>query len=218
MKTWRTPLGLGLAALLLMPIPWFKRTERSRSWGGISRVVVGRFLARPVNAPDLFHVDFKNFLYRIYPTPPADTGMSHKPLIATPLALPVVNGNYSQRVDGTPIEFQIYHLQGVLAPRAPGGKAVLTFGILFSGRRSRTCAGVVQEYAWQQGKLALLNQITYNCRGGGSAEFLATRQRLRINSAHYAMGDRLCCPSLNDRVDFVLDGLDAHATHIRLAQ
>lgn len=213
-----TPCWLMAMSLLLLPIPWFRHTEASRSWGGISRVVVNRLLVRDPRAKSLAQVDFRNFLYHLYPTPAADIGNSRTPLIPAGLRLQVEDGEYSHRNGDHPLDFRLYRTQLVKLPRAPGGVAELTFGILFHGRRSRTCAGVVQEYEWRTGKLALLDQFTYNCHGGGSAQFLAAKRQLRIKSAHYALGDQLCCPSLDDQVDFVLDGIRAQARNIQTTE
>ncbi len=207
----------GLALALSLPIPWFRKPERSRSWGGISRVVVNRALNRQVKVAQLAQVNFKDFLYRVYPTPASDIGISHGPLIAGPLSLPVTGGHYSLRQGDQSLNFQIYRTRLVPLPRAPGGMAALAFGILYQGEGSESCAGIVQEYDFARGKLILVEQFSYNCRGGGSAEYLPRQRRLHISSSHYALGDRLCCPSLSDQMDFELDGDRSRAKNVDLA-
>lgn len=174
---------------------------------------------QPVTSLDA--VDFHNFSLALYPTDTSgsDGMVPGDPSRGLPLLVTLAQGRYAG-TDATagPIEFDLIKSEVIRLPKAPGQMLDLVSGVLYSGSNKQNCTGVMQVFEKKGSQLVVTDQISYDCRGGGSAIYDADKRRLQIQSAHYAAGDKPCCPSLFDKVDFKMDGESMKATNIQLAQ
>jgi hypothetical protein len=179
-----------------------------RSFGKITLFHLDQPLSAAAPA-SLDALPVKSFTYSLYPTAgsgqdgmiPGDTQTG------APLMIPVAGGMYDHRNDpNNQLEFEISRGDVVTLPKAPGGKALLVYGALYSGANLESCTGVVQVLELKAGKLLLTDQISYDCRGGAAPEWNGDKRQLTVRSARYSLGDKPCCPSQYDSVVFKLDG------------
>ncbi len=144
-------------------------------------------------------VDFKNFNYLLF-LPSRDEGRS----IPAPVQVPVQNGSYGDDDSASPV-FDVVSTQVVKVPHVPGGERAIVVGDRYENGGSQRCTGVVQLFAMVAGRLVLTDELTYDCRGTVGAHYNPKKKRLTVLSAHYAAGDRPCCPTLADRLRLRLD-------------
>ena len=205
--------------LILALLAWGIRRPYARHWGGITHEGLEYVLPLAHPAAGIAQVPFANMPVYIYPTPRTRIGEGRGAWVRNALTLPLEDGSYSHDLNGKPVDFRLYRSQIISLPYAYGnGQAALNFGTLFYGRHTQACVGVVQLLEMRRGKLLLMDQFTYNCMGGGRVTYHPRQRSLHIHSPHYAAGDRLCCPSLDDRAHFSLDGRRAHSGGIKLVQ
>lgn len=203
------------------PLAALEAKNAAKTYGGITYLRLDTTLPAP--APPLAQIDFRNFTYYLYSTQatadPARAGIPphDDPGVVAPFAAPVAGGMYNRRNDAVdPFEFDVIKVEMADLPRAPEKQAAIVFGIFYAGAQVPVCTGVVQVLAHNQGKIELMDQFSFDCRGGMAANYLAAKHRLHIESSVYAGGDPRCCPSLADKVDFKLDGEKAKASVLEL--
>jgi hypothetical protein len=207
---------MAAAMMLLMGAPaWaqfglFQHTPSSgyKSFGRITSFV----LNAPLHAPavtSLSEFPLRNFTYALYPTDAIgiDGMVPGNSATGEPLLITVARGLYDNSQDKkNPIEFQVIKDTPAALPKAPGKSALLVYSVLYSGRNLANCTGIVQVMEMKHGQLMLAQQFSYDCRGGAGADWNAKKRQLTLRAARYAPGDKKCCPSEYDMVQFKLDG------------
>jgi hypothetical protein len=208
-------------AVALLSFAWAGDDGPLQNWGSITLFHLDVPMRTPQPVSSLEAVDFHNVSLALYPTDTSgsDGMIPGDPSKGLPLIVPLHQGVYAG-TDATagPIEFDLINSQVIRLPKAPGQKLGLVTGVLYSGSSKQNCTGVVQIFERKNNQLVVTDQISYDCRGGGSAIYDAHKRRLKIQSARYAAGDRPCCPSLFDKVDFKMNGESMKATNIHLQQ
>lgn len=205
---WRLVLSGLILVATLSAQKFFKRTpDMLKVYARVTVLHLQAQLAAPFT--DLHQFDARNFAYALYPTAAVGTNGMVPGDTATgaPMIINVRGGIYDHHMDATPVEFDITN--STLATRlehAPGQIAQVVFGVLYTGAASANCTGVIDVIEMNRGHLILQDQVTYDCRGGGSAEFDNDNHRLTVRSAHFAVGDQPCCPSTFDVVQLHLNG------------
>lgn len=198
------------AAVLLLAATAWAAAPTARDFGGIHFAAPNAVILAA--APPWSRVDFRNFTYQLFPTEAAlDLSKAGVPPLGptpeSPLAVPVRDGVYVAAAEGQPrVEFQILKTTLATLPRAPEKRAAIVFAILYVGALRPVCTGVVQVLEPDHGAIKLADQFTFDCRGGLSATYEASKRRLHIASARFAAGDPPCCPTLTDSADFKLEG------------
>lgn len=202
-------MGLSLAAWGQILPGWLQhKASDFRTYGKITEF----HLDVPLNAPALTRLDqfpLQQFTYPLYPTAGSgeDGMIPGNTQTGAPLMIPVVRGIYDHHDDPTnPIEFEVIKADPANLPKAPGGKALLVYSVLYTGDHIANCTGIVQVMELKGGQLVLTDQISYDCRGGAGAEWNPDKRQLTVRSARYSLGDKPCCPSVYDHVVFKLDG------------
>lgn len=173
----------------------------------------------PVQPPvtNLHTLPVKEFTYALYPT--AATGengmVPGNTASGVPMMLRVRGGSYDHHLDPNPIEFDVTNSEiATRLEHAPGQIALLVYGVLYTGAGSSNCTGVVDELELKKGHLILQDQISYDCRGGGNAEYDNGSHHLTVRSARYSAGDQPCCPSSFDVVELHLNGDTIRASDV----
>ena len=187
---------------------WLHKASDFRTFGQITAF----HLNAPLTSPPLARLaDFpaKNFTYALYAT--AESGASGmvpgNTQTGAPLMIPVVRGIYDHEANtANPMEFQIIKTDPAALPKAPGKSALLVYGVLYTGDHLADCTGVVQVIELNKGKLILADQFSYDCAGGAGAEWNQSKRQLTLRAAKYVPGDKPCCPTTYDFVNFKLDG------------
>ncbi len=205
-------LGAWLALPAWGQLGLFKHTKSSgfKSYGRITSFV----LNAPLHAPPLASLSqfpLQSFTYALYPTDALgiDGMVPGDSATGAPTMIPVVRGLYDHSQDEkNPFEFQVIKATPVELPKAPGKSALLVYSVLYTGKKLASCTGIVQVMELKQGRLMLAQQFSYDCRGGAGADWNAKKRQLTLRAARYAPGDRKCCPSEYDSVQFKLDGKD----------
>lgn len=208
-------------AVALLTVAWAGDDGPLQSWGSITRFHLDVPLRTPQPVTNLSTVDFQNFSLALYPTDSSGSNgmVPGDPSKGLPLLVPMQQGRYvgTNATTGA-IEFDLIKSELIRLPKAPGQTLAMVSGVLYSGSNKQNCTGVVQLFESSHNQLVITDQISYDCRGGGSAVYDAHKRRLKIQSARYAAGDKPCCPSLFDKVDFKMDGESMKATNIHLEQ
>ena len=214
-------LGVACVAIALLTIAWAGNDGPLQSWGSITRFHLDVPLRTPRPVTSLESLDFRNFSLALYTTDSSGSNgmVPGDPSKGVPLTVSLQQGIYAGN-DATagPIEFDLIRSEVIHLPKAPGQTLGLIYGVLYSGSSKQNCTGVVQVFELKNSQLLVTDQISYDCRGGGSAVYDAHKHRLKIQSARYAAGDRPCCPSLFDKADFKMDGEEMKVTNIHLQQ
>lgn len=185
-----------------------RKTSDFRTYGKITEF----HLDAPLHAPALASLDqfpLKQFTYPLYPTASSgeDGMIPGNTETGAPLMIPVAGGIYDRHDDPTdPMSFEVIQATPVDLPKAPGGKALLVYSVLYTGAQSANCTGIVEIMEIKKGQLLLTDQISYDCRGGAGADWNPKKNQLTVRSARYSLGDKPCCPSVYDHVVFKLDG------------
>jgi hypothetical protein len=187
---------------------WLHKASDFRTFGQITAF----HLDAPLTSPPLASLaDFpvKNFTYALYATAESGAGgmVPGNTQSGTPLMIPVARGLYDHETNtADPMEFQIIKADPAALPKAPGKSALLVYGVLYTGDQLANCTGVVQVIELNHGKLILADQFSYDCAGGAGAEWNQSKHVLTLRAAKYVPGDKPCCPTSYDFVDFKLDG------------
>lgn len=214
-------LWVACLAVACLTLAWAGNDGPLQSWGSITRFHLDVPLRTPQPVTSLNSVDFHNFSLALYPTDTSgsDGMVPGDPSKGLPLLVHLSDGRYTGKDDAAgPIEFDLIKSEVVQLPKAPGQTLGLVYGVLYSGSSKQNCTGVVQIFARQNNQLIVTDQISYDCRGGGSAVYDPHKRRLKIQSARYAAGDKPCCPSLFDKADFKMDGESLKVTNVHLEQ
>lgn len=219
-RRWWLAAGLALAAGLTAAA--WGAPPKPRQIGNITYWAIGEFMPAPNPAPPVTRIDFRNFTYRLFPTEaapdPEQAGIPAFNGAAQPLTAPVSDGHFDDRNNAqAPMELDIIRREVAVLPHAPHRHMVVIFAILYTGQNTPMCTGVVQTFATAKHRLRLMEQFTYDCRGGMNAEYVAKKHQIRIRSAVFAPGDRPCCPSLQDAVNFKVDGRQVKPSDVVLA-
>lgn len=215
-------MGLWLAvAGGLASAAWASR-PKPRQIGNITYWAEAKSMPAPNPAPPVTQIDFRNFTYRLFPTEaapdPEQAGIPAFDGEGQPLAVPVSDGHFDDRNNPqAPLELDIIRRDVAVLPHAPHHHMVVIFGILYTGQDTPMCTGVVQMFATAKKRLWLMAQFTYDCRGGMNAQYVAKKHQIQIRSAVFAPGDRPCCPSLQDAVNFKVDGRHVKPSDVVLA-
>lgn len=201
-------MGLTLAGGAQILTGWLHKSSDFRTFGRITAF----HLEAPLTSPPLASLaDFplKDFTYALYPTAESGAGgmVPGNTQTGTPMMITVTRGIYdhSHNTDN-PIEFQVIKADTAALPKAPGKSALLVYSVLYTGDQLANCTGIVQMLELKQGKLLLTDQFSYDCAGGAGAEWNQDKRQLTLRAANYAPGDKPCCPTRYDFVDFKLDG------------
>lgn len=214
-------LWVACVAVALLTIAWAGDGGPLQSWGSITRFHLDVPVRTPQPVNNLESLDFRNFSLALYPTDSSGSNgmIPGDPSKGVPLLVSLQQGIYAGTSDGAGlIEFDLIKSEVIHLPKAPGQTLGLVYGVLYSGSNKQNCTGVVQVFELKDNQLMVTDQISYDCRGGGSAVYDAHKHRLKIQSARYAAGDRPCCPSLFDKADFKMDGEEMKATNVHLQQ
>ncbi|MGH9536249.1 MAG: hypothetical protein ACRD2E_15480 [Terriglobales bacterium] len=195
---------------------------RLRRFGNITFLPLAQELAAPNPAPAVAQINFRDFTFRLYPTQdapdPGHSGIAPFAAAGQPLVLQVRGGHFDDRENAAaPLEFDIIRTSIATLPHVLNPQLAVVFGILYTGEDRPTCTGVVQTFATYQHRVWLMAQFTYNCQGGMNARYVARKHQLRIRSAVFAAGDRRCCPTLQDAVNFKMDGPRVKPSGVALA-
>jgi hypothetical protein len=206
-----------VAALLCAVPAWAQfglfhhdKSSGFKSFGHITSFVLNAPLHAP-NVESLAQFPLKNFTYALYPTDALgiDGMVPGNTVTGEPVLIPVVRGIYDNSQDKkNPIEFQVIKATPAALPKAPDKLALLVYSVLYSGEGLANCTGIVQVMEMDKGQLTLAQQFSYDCRGGAGADWNTKKRQLTLRAARYAPGDKKCCPSEYDMVEFKLDGKD----------
>jgi hypothetical protein len=193
-----------------------------RRIGNIAYEAVVRQMPAPNPAPPVAKINFRDFTYQLFPTQdtpdPSHAGVPPAATAGQPLTLPVRHGRFDDPENtSAPVEFDIIRVNLAVLPHAPDHHQMVVFGILYAGQDHPVCTGVVQTFETYHHRLWLMDQFTYSCQGGMNARYLPHQRQLRIRSSVAAPGDPPCCPSLQDAVNFKMDGRRVAASGINLA-
>lgn len=212
-------LGLALAAAAQIPFLSHHKAADFRIYGKMTVF----HLNEPLDAPapvSLTKFPLNNFTYTLYPTAPsgADGMVPGNTITGVPTQIEVARGIYDDHVTNrvNPMEFQVIKDELVHLPKAPGGRALLVYTVLYTGRRLQNCTGIVQMLERKQGKLNLADQFSYDCTGGAGANWNPKKRQLELRSADFVPGDKPCCPTLYDHVIFQLDGDSVQTKSVEL--
>lgn len=178
---------------------------KMKTYGGITLLPLGVYLPAPAPAPPLAQIDFRNFTYQLFAT--QATPDASRAGIPEQLEAPVVDGVYNHRnAAADPFEFDVLQVVQADLPHAPDHQAAIVIGTFYAGHGTPVCTGVAQLLERRDQRVEVMDQITFDCRGGLNAHYLEKKRRLRIVSAVFVAGDPHCCPSQSDTVDFKLGG------------
>ncbi len=189
-----------------------------KSYGRITSFLLNAPLHSPPLA-SLAQFPLKSFTYALYPTDALgiDGMVPGDAATGEPTMIPVERGLYDHSQDEkNPFEFQVIKATPAELPKAPGRQALLVYSVLYTGQSLANCTGIVQVMELDHGQLMLAQQFSYDCRGGAGADWNAKKRQLTLRAARYAPGDRKCCPSEYDMVQFKLDGKDIKTGRIVL--
>jgi len=214
-------LWVACLAAALLTFAWAGDDGPLQSWGSITKFHLDVPLKTAQAVTSLGSLDFHNFSLALYPTDSSGTNgtVPGDPSKGLPVLVNLNHGLYAGRdAAAGPIEFDLIKSDLVRLPKAPGQALELVNGVLYSGSNKENCTGIVQIFELKGGQLLLTDQISYDCRGGGSAVYNPQKRRLAIQSARYAAGDPKCCPSLFDKVEFKMDGESMKPTNVQLQQ
>lgn len=209
-RPWAVAWALAALAALALAA-WGAKPRTLHQVGNITYWRLAQLMPAPDPPPALSQINFKNFTYRLFPTEAApDPGQAGIPDFAgqgQPIPVPVSDGHFEDRNNpSAPLEFDIVRHYIATLPHAPRHHLAIVFGIAYTGQDQPMCTGVIQTFAIYRHRLWLMGQITYDCRGGMNAQYIARKHQIRIASAVFAPGDRPCCPSLQDSANFKIDG------------
>lgn len=166
---------------------------------------------------NLHNFQSRNFTYALYPTA-ADGAHGAVPgNVATgaPMVIALQGGNYDHHLDAHPVEFDITDSQlATKLEKAQGQIAEVVFAVLYTGAGSSNCTGIVDVLELSKGHLILEDQVNYDCRGGGGAEYDNANHLITVNSARYSAGDKDCCPSSFDTIELRMNGAGLRAADV----
>lgn len=174
--------------------------------------------SKPVSSLDA--IDFRDFTFSLFPTGDVARGGTVQSPDGSdrPIVVPVAGGRYDRRSDDKPIGFDVVQSQVVPLGHDPGAQAAIVFGVLYTDSQGKSCTGVVQIFEARKSKLILVDQISYDCRGGTNTHYDAKKRQLTVESARYSAGDQPCCPSLTDHVEFKLEGDRVRASNVHVIE
>lgn len=214
------------AAAIVLVMAWiatgWAAKPQLRRIGNIAYEAIVRRMPAPNPAPPVAKINFRHFTYQLFPTQdtpdPSHAGVPPAAKAGQPLTLAVRHGRFDDPENArAPLEFDIIRVNLAVLPHAPDHHQVVVFGILYAGHDHPVCTGVVQTFETYHRRLWLMDQFTYSCQGGMNARYLPNKRQLRIRSSVAAPGDPPCCPSLQDAVNFKMDGRSVKASGVNLA-
>ncbi|MGH9415132.1 MAG: hypothetical protein ACRD01_00745 [Terriglobales bacterium] len=210
-----SPVRIALAVLLTLGLPaaaqfgWLQRNHGDfQTFGKITAFHLEVPLAAPPLA-SLAQFPAKNYTYALYPTASsgAEGMVPGNTVSGAPLMITVAQGIYDHHQDPiNPLEFQIIKSEPAALPKAPGKRALFVYSVLYTGDNLANCTGILQVMELKKKQLVMTDQISWDCRGGGDAEWDAKKRQLTVRAARYTLGDKPCCPSRYDSVVFKMDG------------
>lgn len=217
--------GAVLAVLLTFGLPaaaqfgWLQgKSSDYQSFGKITAFHLDVPLAAPALS-SLAEFPAKNYTYALYPTASsgAEGMVPGNTVTGAPLMIGVTRGIYDHHLDAVnPVEFEIIKSAPEQLPKAPGKQALFVYSVLYTGDNLANCTGILQVMELKKKQLVLADQISWDCRGGGDAEWNEKKHQLTVQAARYALGDKPCCPSRYDSVVFTIDGEKVKAHDINV--